>query len=152
MRRYACPNCANEVHFRNTECVSCHSRLGYVPARDQMFSTGADDSQWHDGATAYNACANRPVISCNWLVAEEEAEEHCLSCRHTLVIPDLSSGENRDHWAALEEAKRRLFYSIEKFRLGVGDLVNEPDTALRFEFKARCALSRRQDKARAHRP
>jgi len=136
MRRYTCPNCANEVHFRNTECVNCRSRLGYVPERDQVFSTAAADTRWHDGASVYTACANRQVIACNWLVEEGDGDGHCLSCRHTLVIPDLSSADNRDHWAALEEAKRRLFYSIEKFRLGVGDLVNQPATALRFEFKA----------------
>jgi len=136
MRRYACPNCSNEVHFRNSECVNCHSRLGYVPAWDQMFFAKPDDTQWHDGATVYKACANRQVIYCNWLVEDGQEDEHCLSCRHTLVIPDLSATENRDHWAALEESKRRLFYSIQKFRLGVGDIDEAPETALRFEFKA----------------
>ena len=136
MRRYSCPNCSNEVHFRNSRCVSCDSKLGYVPARDQVFYTTPDNVQWHDGPTAYNACANRDVIGCNWLVEDGLAEDHCLSCSHTLVIPDLSLPENRDRWAALEEAKRRLFYSIVKFRLGVGDLVNAPESALRFEFKA----------------
>jgi len=136
MRRYACPNCSNEVHFRNSRCVNCDSRLGYVPARDQIFYTSAEGQKWHDGATAYNACANRHVIGCNWLVEDGPEEEHCLSCRHTLTIPDLSLPENRNHWAALEEAKRRLFYSIEKFQLGVGDLDSAPETALRFEFKA----------------
>ena len=53
MRRYACPNCSNEVHFRNSECVNCHSRLGYVPAWDQMFYAKPDELLWHDGATAY---------------------------------------------------------------------------------------------------
>lgn len=136
MRRYTCPNCSNEVHFRNTECVNCQSPLGYVPERDQVFSTAPGHGRWHDGATVYAACANREVIGCNWLVEDGQGGEHCASCRHTLVIPDLSSDDNRNHWAALEEAKRRLFYSIEKFRLGVGDIVNQPDTALRFEFKA----------------
>ena len=68
MRRYACPNCSNEVHFRNSECVNCGSRLGYVPARDQMFHTRPGEDQWHDGAAAYNGCANRQSIGCNWLV------------------------------------------------------------------------------------
>ncbi|MEP3437449.1 MAG: putative zinc-binding metallopeptidase [Hoeflea sp.] len=136
MRRYACPNCSNEVHFRNSECVNCQSRLGYVPAWDQMFYSRPDETQWHDGATVYKACANRQEIFCNWLVEDGVEDEHCLSCRHTLVIPDLSANENRDHWAALEEAKRRLFYSIEKFGLGVGDLEHTPEAALRFHFKA----------------
>lgn len=136
MRLYSCPNCSNEVHFRNTECLSCHSRLGYVPARDQMFYTQSDGEQWHDGATAYNACANRQLIACNWLVKDGQEDEHCLSCRHTLMIPNLSAAENHAHWASLEESKRRLFYSIQKFGLRVGDLDRELETALRFEFKA----------------
>ncbi|WP_420408920.1 zinc-binding metallopeptidase family protein [Hoeflea sp.] len=136
MRRYACPNCSNEVHFRNTECVNCYSRLGYVPAWDQMFFAAQDDLKWHDGATAYKACANRELIQCNWLVEDEEPQDYCRSCRHTLVIPDLSAPENLGHWSSLEEAKRRLFYSLEKFRLGVGDLAADPAAALRFQFKA----------------
>lgn len=136
MRRYACPHCAHEVHFRNSECVSCGSRLGYVPAWDQMFHTGPEQLLWHDGATVYKACANRQAIACNWLVEDGRSGGHCLSCRHTRTIPDLTSTENRDHWAALEEAKRRLFYSLQKFELPVGDLTRAPERALRFDFKA----------------
>lgn len=136
MRRFACPNCANEVHFRNTECVTCGSALGYAAAWDRIFDTASGALLWNDGAAVYRACANRQAISCNWLVEDTPGETLCRSCRHTLLIPDLSLDENRDHWASLEEAKRRLFYSLQKFGLEAGDLQTAPDTALRFEFKA----------------
>ena len=140
MRRYACPNCRNEIHFGNSQCVSCGFLLGYVPGGDLFLARG-EGGGWHDGPGAHEACANRSEIGCNWLVEASGPHSHCLSCRHTLIIPDLSQPENRDHWAALEEAKRRLFYAISKFGLSVGSLEEQPHTALRFEFKTDTLLA-----------
>ncbi|OCW55793.1 zinc-binding metallopeptidase family protein [Hoeflea olei] len=146
MRRFSCPTCANEVHFRNSHCITCGSELGYLSESDRIMAAPSGSGRWEDEGAVWHACANRQAIGCNWLVeggrlgaAEADvplAGSLCLSCRHTLVIPDLSRPENAERWAMLEEAKRRLFYSLVKFRLDVGDLQAGPDTALRFEFKA----------------
>lgn len=129
MRRYDCPNCANEVHFENAVCVKCNSNLGYLSSVDQFKSAVAESS-------AEIECANRNLISCNWLVEPNDASQYCTSCRHTLIIPDLSMPQNIDRWARLESAKRMLFYALHKFRLPLPEQSDAPEKWLRFEFKA----------------
>lgn len=128
MRRYYCPNCANEVHFDNTACIQCGNMLAYSVARDEFVANPSPGS-----ATGERNCANREIIGCNWLVEENETSQYCASCRHTLLIPDLSSGQNVERWAKLERAKRMLFYSLHRFELPMID-AGQPN-GLRFEFK-----------------
>ena len=132
MRRYDCPNCANEVHFENTVCVKCSAKLGYLSSVDHfnfvMAGSGA--------SSAESDCANRNLISCNWLVPPNDTSQYCTSCRHTLIIPDLSTAQNSDRWARLESAKRMLFYALHKFGLPLPEQGEAPEKWLRFEFKA----------------
>jgi hypothetical protein len=128
MRRYYCPNCANEVHFDNTVCIQCNHHLAYSGGRDE-FST--IQLPGHQGVE--HNCANRDIIGCNWLVENGETSQYCTSCRHTLLIPDLSTGQNIERWAKLERAKRMLFYGLHKFHLPLVD--DDQPSGLRFEFK-----------------
>jgi hypothetical protein len=128
MRRYYCPNCSNEVHSDNTVCVQCANQLAYSRWRDQFIANPSLDS---DGLE--RNCANRSIIGCNWLVENGETSQYCSSCRHTLLIPDLSTGQNVERWAKLERSKRMLFYGLHKFHLPMGDAAQP--TGLRFEFK-----------------
>jgi hypothetical protein len=135
MRRYFCPTCANEVHFDNTVCVKCDSKLGYVSSIDRFLVSSANSPTWTDAGSEH-ACANRDVIGCNWLVEGSGALPYCTSCRHTLIIPDLSTAQNIDRWARLERAKRMLFYALHKFHLPLPEQSEAPLDWLRFEFKA----------------
>lgn len=133
MRRFLCPNCSNQVHFNNSQCITCGAVLGYLPLQDQIVILG-DAFVARDGGQ--HACANRHLIGCNWLCEDSEQRELCLSCKHTTKIPNLSDDEKRSRWGRLERAKRRLFYSLIKFGL---PLEAEPDTskgALHFELLA----------------
>ncbi len=56
----------------------------------------------------------------------------CLACQLTETIPDLSVVGNREKWARLEAAKRRLLYTLD--RLGLPYASAEPQ--LSFDFKA----------------
>jgi hypothetical protein len=56
----------------------------------------------------------------------------CAACQRTVTIPDLSVAGNREKWARLETAKRRLLYTLD--RLGLPHADTEPQ--LTFEFKA----------------
>ncbi|MER5170537.1 putative zinc-binding metallopeptidase [Thioclava sp. GXIMD2076] len=96
MMRYRCPSCGAEVYFNNQTCLSCNTALEFVPGQ----GFGAM------GSAALPACANRAIIGCNW--AAEEEGGLCLSCRHTTVIPDLSTEEDVTRWAEFEAAKRNL--------------------------------------------
>jgi hypothetical protein len=80
----------------------------------------------------YRKCNNQLQHGvCNWAVpAENEApnldkpdepdEEAvlCVACELNSTIPDLSKPENIEAWRQLENAKRRLLYSLSRQRLG----------------------------------
>ncbi len=136
MRRYNCPNCANEVHFENTTCVKCNLNLGYLSSADQFNFAVADSPSGSDASRLELDCTNRNLIGCNWLVQPNDTSPYCTSCRHTLIIPDLSTPQNIDRWARLERAKRMLFYALLKFQLPLPEQGEAPSKWLRFEFKA----------------
>jgi hypothetical protein len=136
MRRYFCPHCTNEVHFDNTVCIKCDWKLGYLSSFDQFFAAPANSSEGPgNGRTEVN-CANHDLIGCNWLVEPNGATPFCTSCRHTLIIPDLSTDQNIARWARLERAKRMLFYALHKLHLPLPEQGEAPSKWLRFEFKA----------------
>jgi hypothetical protein len=56
----------------------------------------------------------------------------CTACQLTETIPDLSVPGNREKWARLEAAKRRLLYALDRIGLPYADA--EPK--LTFDFKA----------------
>ena len=136
MRRYYCPNCANEVHFENTVCVKCSLKLGYLSSVDQFVASIAELQLETTDSKNNVDCANRNLIGCNWLVAPTDTSPYCSSCSHTLIIPDLSTPQNIDRWARLERAKRMLFYALHKFRLPLRSQDEATSEWLRFEFKA----------------
>lgn len=127
MRRFQCPSCRAEVHFGNSQCVSCGAGLGYLPRQDQMLAFAAP-------AGNPAACQNRDLIGCNWLCDSGAQTGLCLSCRHTTKIPNTADRERQQHWARLERAKRRLFYSLLKFGLPLDDPADGAEAALHFEL------------------
>jgi hypothetical protein len=136
MRRYYCPNCTNEIHFENTVCVQCNSNLGYLSSVDQFNTSVANSPSGSNTVNVGLNCTNRNLIGCNWLVEPTDTSQYCTSCRHTLIIPDLSTAQNIDRWTRLECAKRMLFYALHKFRLPLPEQDEAPEKWLRFEFKA----------------
>jgi hypothetical protein len=131
MRRFLCPHCNNQVHFNNSQCVSCGSVLGYAPLLDQMLLLNGELAV---SGSPSSPCANRDLIGCNWLCESGTHSELCLSCLHTTKIPDTSDDENRRRWARLERAKRRLFYALIKFRLPLAAERDNSEGCLHFEL------------------
>ena len=132
MRRFLCPNCSNQVHFNNSQCVNCSVVLGYVPLQDQMIQL--PDSQFAGPNAPLRPCANRKIIGCNWLCEQGTQGDLCLSCLHTTKIPNKADDENRVRWGRLERAKRRLFYALIKFRFPIATTRDGAEGALQFEF------------------
>src|SRR6185436_8674534 len=95
--------CGRPIFFRNSLCLACQSPLGYVPETGELYALdpGADPGTWiyvdAEGATRVaRRCANLDTpASCNWLVAVEDADAFCLSCRLNRTIPDLDDEYNR---------------------------------------------------------
>lgn len=125
MKLFTCPQCAGRLYFENSLCLACDARVLYEPYRAAFVPA--------EGA---QACANAEECGCNW-TGEARFGGFCLACSLNRTIPDLSIEGNRERWARVERAKRRVVYALQSFGLPV-----EPKTApddevgLAFDFLA----------------
>lgn len=69
-------------------------------------------------------------------MAEGHADTLCDCCRYNDVIPDLDIEGNRERWAALEGAKRRLFHTLDLLKLPHGIEGENIRVPLSFSFMA----------------
>lgn len=125
MKRFACSQCGSEVYFDNTVCIVCAADIGFRPS--DMTMVALNDTVAHP-------CANAGNAVCNWLV-EEAGEVFCRACRHNRTVPDSRFEETRARWAAIELAKRQLFYSLLRWRLPT-PVAEGARLPLRFDFLA----------------
>jgi hypothetical protein len=139
MRFLNCSHCGQRVFFENTHCENCGSALGYAPEEQNMVAfTVEADGQWTrlgPPGPALLPCANYANEQvCNWMVPADSGALQCASCVTTHTIPALSKFENRASWAALEKAKRRLFYTLFALGLPAPSKDVDPVNGLRFDF------------------
>jgi len=59
-------------------------------------------------------CANRKIISCNWIAPQPGAL--CQSCAMTAISPDLSMPNAVENWAKAEEAKRWVLDNLRRWQ------------------------------------
>lgn len=130
MRRFLCPQCANQVHFNNSLCVNCQSALAYAPFSDELVTLAPDMT----ALGGRQCCANRAVVGCNWLCESGDQSGRCTSCLHTAKIPDTSDPEKARQWGRLERAKRRLFYALIKLGLPLAAGPDGSKGSLQFAF------------------
>jgi hypothetical protein len=151
MKLFQCQNCSQPLYFENARCESCGLSLGYLPDREMLTALkpaqpeqNAADGQpvWRAFADMelYRFCANAMHGVCNWLIPVSAPDSYCPACRHNQMIPDLSLPENIDKWRAIEQAKRRLFYTLLQLRLPRETHAESP-TGLAFQFLADVAPS-----------
>ena len=139
MRRLMCERCGQRVFFENVSCGGCGAALGFVPAelRFGSFDIQADGS-WQrvdPNAAPQRPCRNYALEQvCNWMVPADSADELCACCQTTDVIPALTKAENRGHWLSIEQAKRRLFYSLAALNLPAPSKARDPEHGLSFHF------------------
>ncbi|RZI70134.1 MAG: hypothetical protein EOP80_17115 [Variovorax sp.] len=162
-RAYQC-QCGRPVFLGNSECLACHTPLGYVieslgvvplapanaPVADAAQSDNALQAYTVFGdarGKQYHRCANFVTASgCNWMVpAPREGDDpafntqglapgYCLSCSATRTIPDLSVSSNGELWRKLEQAKRRLMSQLLALGLPVVTRHADPVHGLAFDF------------------
>jgi hypothetical protein len=141
VKLFHCTHCQQRVFFENLRCEACGSSLGYVSGDREMVAFAADA----DGANgwarlgppgpAQRPCANYSAEGvCNWMVAADDPGGLCVSCRTTHIIPALGKPENRTYWGALEQAKRRVFYTLLSLRLPAPSLEADPVNGVSFQF------------------
>jgi hypothetical protein len=140
MRTFDCP-CGNKLYFENTVCLQCGGALGYLPDRREMarIEPGKDGlwrSETADGVVGnYRKCRNyEHSNTCNWMVPADDSSEFCHACRLNSIIPDLSIPENLRLWFRIEQAKRRLIYTLDMLELPVFGKSIDARRGLSFEF------------------
>lgn len=143
MQTFSC-RCGNSLFFENTHCLACESEVGWCPActhivaLDPLLNGGYRCT--HPGCgSALMKCHNYAVENvCNRMVVKAEgyADTLCDCCRYNEMIPDLNISGNRERWAALEAAKRRLFHTLDLLELPHGISRENIRVPLSFSFMA----------------
>jgi hypothetical protein len=131
MKSFHC-HCGNRVFFDNTLCQRCERQLGFDPQCLDMIALDACVSGRlaTPAGRTYRRCGNfHRYYNCNWLMPQEEEGELCFSCRMNQVIPALDRPGNLKLWTRMEEAKRRLLYSLLSLQLPITGV-----QALKFKF------------------
>lgn len=139
MKLFKCQGCQQVLYFENTRCERCGRRLGYLPDIRQLSAVEPDGQNWRALITPelrYRFCVNWEQNACNWMVDAGSGEPYCRACRHNRTVPDLSNPENYRNWQKIEEAKRRLFYSLVMLDLPVSTPASGDPEPLVFDFLA----------------
>ncbi|HWA72668.1 MAG TPA: putative zinc-binding peptidase [Polyangiaceae bacterium] len=146
MKRFDC-SCGARVFFENTSCLSCGSELGFLPDVGRVSALTLDPFGEYVAAAnpeqRYRKCQNYAQEGvCNWMVPVAEQNPLCQACRLNQVIPNLSDADNRDKWARVEAAKRRLVYSLNRLGLPLVPRSVDPEHGLGFDIKSDTPESR----------
>ncbi len=146
MRNFQCV-CGQVLFFENTICTACQRRLGYDPLRaellalDPVFDEYGQPTHWWrsaDFGIQYHLCLNDIEFHvCNWLVTNPE-NSYCSACELNHIIPKVESSyralQRRQWWASMEQAKRRLLYTLMAMGLPVVGKAESHVEGLAFAF------------------
>jgi len=139
MQLFKCQHCGQVLYFENTLCEKCGHQLGYLPDLGALSAVEPDGPNWTalaDPKRRYRFCANWEQYACNWMVPADSGATFCDACRHNRTIPDLADPAKHRAWQKIEEAKRRLFYTIIKLDLPAPDIASGDPEPLIFDFLA----------------
>lgn len=112
--------------------------VGYLPDEKQLsVLESTTDDHWHalSNNKHYRQCKNYSEYDvCNWMVSADDNQAFCVSCRLTYIIPNLSEAQNLMLWYRIEQAKRRLLYTLFNLNLPVVGRDVDPNKGMGFEF------------------
>ena len=143
MKTFHCDHCQALLFFESTKCLSCGHTLAYLPDLKRVAALEPlSDGLWRrakdeEHGIRYRLCANYtgPNV-CNWVLRTEDSQNLCTSCHLTRVIPDLGITGHREAWAKLENAKRRMLYTLHSLGFVVRNRTEDSQHGLAFEFIA----------------
>jgi len=146
MRNFQCV-CGQVLFFENTVCTACQRRLGYDPQRAELLALDAihdengQSAYWWQSADQhgrYHLCLNDIEFHvCNWLVSDPD-QAYCTACQLNHIVPQVESSyravQRRQWWASMEQAKRRLLYTLMAMGLPVIGKAESHEEGLAFAF------------------
>lgn len=143
MRTFSCV-CGQTLFFENVACEACGREVGWCPscrAIAALEPLGDGTYRCANGACGASLvkCTNYAIENvCNRCLPVADAVNGglCDACRFNRTIPDLSIAGNRERWAELEAAKRRLLYTLDLLALPYGSVADGLSPPLAFDFKA----------------
>ena len=145
LKLFECQNCGQTLFFENMYCERCHLNVGYLPQFETMTAVKPEGATWIALANPdrrYRFCANWERQVCNWLVEAGAADPYCRACQHNRTVPDLSDSANWSRWQRIEEAKRRLIYTLLKLKLPLPTRASGDPERLLFDFLASAPQSK----------
>ncbi|MBT9384685.1 putative zinc-binding peptidase [Pseudooceanicola sp. CBS1P-1] len=118
MRLFDCC-CGNTLYFDNTLCTACGRKVGWCAACHGVQALEPEGDHWRCTACAAELllCANYASEEvCNRTVLPGGAAL-CDCCELNATVPDMNVAGNREKWARLEAAKRRLIFALDRLGL-----------------------------------
>lgn len=144
MRNYFC-QCGAQVYFENSRCVACNSELGWCPSCVGIRALNPTGDGLYTCSNSscgrqLKKCINYSVEDiCNRCVLADDSGPSgnglCDCCRFNDTIPDLSVEGNRKKWQDIENAKRRVMYTLSLLGLPYGTAKDGCPVPLSFDFK-----------------
>lgn len=120
------------MYFENTVCLQCGQFVAFDPVIMLMVPASKTPAAALESGMPL-LCKNAIEYDvCNWL-AQGENSAYCISCILNETIPNLMEPTRRHWWQSLENAKRRLLYSILRLRLPIIGKDEDPQ-GLAFQF------------------
>jgi hypothetical protein len=142
MRVFTCDSCGQLVFFDNSQCLRCHSPLGYVhQRRDVVALTEVAPDHLVDLSSpvrAWQRCATHAATGCNWLVPAH-TNSLCESCVLTRTRPADGDAEGVAELLHGEMAKRRLIFQLAELGLPVAPRDEAAGRGLAFDLLSSAA-------------
>ena len=123
MRGYVCV-CGAPLYFDARSCVACERHVAYDPQADAFVAAPAPLAQLCHNGTEHGVC--------NWTRDAEHV--FCVACQLNRTIPNLGSPQNLRRWHRMEDAKRRLVYTLRALGLPLANGHQQPGHGLLFDF------------------
>ena len=139
MKNFKC-SCGSPVFFEDTICKCCEFTLGFEIKSMEMRCVKEDGQKLVDTKSrkTYKKCKNWSEFNvCNWLVESDSKEELCFGCQFNRTVPNQSVENipaNNLRWLRLEQAKKRLIFSLMQMQLPLENGWNSNSKGLLFDF------------------
>jgi len=138
LKIFSCQNCQTTTFFENRSCTTCGYQLGFDPASLNLLSlsTAGANLKPVSGEQEYRLCGNHSMYdACNWLIPADSADTLCQACELTRTLPLMSDPANLERVRRLEDAKRRMLFSLLDLQLPIVSRTTDAEAGLCFDFK-----------------